>query len=141
MWILGTYFKLTKVYACTINDLNAFNESHQEIYPPELQFKCEHSGDYAPFSELEITIVDGIFVYKLFDKRDAFLFFIVRMPNVSGNIPFHIFYGSIMSEILRIARSTLHYGDFIPRTTNLFERVINQGAAASNSSNKLMKVV
>ena len=65
--------------------------------------------------------------------------FIVRMPDVSGNIPFHIFYGSIMSEILRIARSTPHYGDFIPRTSDLFERTINQGAAASKSSNKLIK--
>ena len=49
--------------------------------------------------------------------------------------------GSIMSEILRIARSTLHYGDFIPRTTNLFERIINQGAAASKLSKQIDKVV
>ena len=73
--------------ACTINDSDAFNESYQEIYPPELQLKCEHSGDHATFLELDIIIVDGIFVYKLFGKRDAFRFFIVRMPHVSGNIP------------------------------------------------------
>ena len=127
--------------ACTINNSDAFNESYQEIYPPELQLKCEHSGDHATFLEL-VTIVDGIFVYKLFDKRDAFPFYIVRMPDVSGNIPFHIFYGSIiMSEILRIARSTLHYGDFIPRTTNLFERMINQGATASKLFKQIDKVV
>ena len=52
---------------CTINDSDAFNESYQEIYPTELQLKCEHSGDHATFLELDITIVDGIFVYKLFD--------------------------------------------------------------------------
>ena len=127
--------------ACTINDSDAFNESYQEIYPPELQLKCEHSDDHATFLELDIAIVDGIFVSKLFDKRDAFPFFIVRMPEVSGNIPLHIFYESIMSEILRIVRSTLHYGDFIPTTTNLFERMINQGAAVSNSSNKLIKLI
>ena len=50
------------------NDSDAFNESYHEIYPPELQLKCEHSGDHATFLELDITIVDGIFVYKLFDK-------------------------------------------------------------------------
>ena len=58
--------------ACTINDSDAFNESYQEIYPPELQLKCEHSGDHATFLELHITIVNGIFVYKLFDKRNVF---------------------------------------------------------------------
>ena len=125
--------------ACTINDSDAFNESYQEIYPPELHLKCEHSGDHATFLELDITIVDGIFVYKLLDKRDAFPFFIVRMPDVSGNIPFHIFYGSIMSEILRIARSTLHYWDFIRVNTNLFERMINQGATASKLFKQMIK--
>jgi len=91
--------------------------------------------------ELDITIVDRIFVYKLFDKRDTFPFFIVRMPDLSGNIPGHIFYGSIMSEILRIARSTLHYNDFIPRTADLFKRMINQGAEPSKLSKQVDKVL
>ena len=68
-------------------------------------------------------------------------FLIVRMRNVSGTIPFHIFYGSIMSEILRISRSTLHYVYFIPRTADLFERMINQGAAASKLFKQIDKVV
>ena len=70
-----------------------------------------------------------------------FLFFIVRMPDISDNITCHILYGSIMSEILRIASSTLHYGGFIPRTADLFERMINQGAAASNLFKQFDKVV
>ena len=127
--------------ACTINDSDAFNESYQEIYPPELQLKCEHSGDHATFLELDITIVNELFVYKLFDKRDAFPFFIIRMPDLGGNIPSHIFYGSIMSEILRIARSTLHYNDFIPRAVDLFKRMINQGAVSSKLSKQVDKVV
>ena len=80
-------------------------------------------------------------MYKLIDKRDAFPFCIVRMPDVSGNTPFHIFFRSIMSEILIIARSTLHYGDFIPKTTNLLERMSNQGAAASKLFKQINKVV
>ena len=64
--------------ACTINDSDAFNESYQQIYQPELQLKCEHSGDHATFLELDITIVDGIFVYKLFDKRDDLPFLLLE---------------------------------------------------------------
>ena len=50
---------------------------------------------YMTFLDLDIKIEDGIFVHKLFDKRDTF--FIVRMPPFDSNIPSTIFYGSIFS--------------------------------------------
>ena len=50
------------------------------------------------------------------------------MPDLSGNIPEHVFYGSIMSEVLRIARATLKYEDFLAKVRKLFMRMINQGA-------------
>ena len=113
---------------CNLNDNNAFSLYHKDIYPPELELKCEHSGNHATFLELDIQIIDNQFVYKLFDKRDAFPFSIVRMPDLSGNIPSHVFYGSIFSEYLRIARATLKYQDFLPKAKELLNRMINQGA-------------
>ena len=56
--------------------------------PPELQLKVEHSGKHLTFLNLDMTIKDGVFIYQLFDKRDAFPFFIVCMPYIdSSNIP------------------------------------------------------
>jgi len=49
------------------------------------------------------------------------------MPDKNGNIPLHIFYGSIMSEFLRIARATLLFSDFLLRAKELFKRMIKQG--------------
>ena len=109
-----------------LNDSSQFKSSHQIIYPPELQVKCEHDGQHATFLELDISIQGGLFIYKLFDKRDDFPFFIVRMPDLSGNIPDHIFYGSIMSEFLRIARASLLYHDFLSKAKELFNRMLNQ---------------
>ena len=37
---------------------------------------------------------NDIFVYKLIDKRDKFLFFIVQVLNLSSNTPTTVFYGS-----------------------------------------------
>ena len=54
---------------CNLNDDGEFGRSYQEIYPEELELKCEHHGTHATFLDLEIYIVDGIFVYKLFDNR------------------------------------------------------------------------
>ena len=112
---------------CNLNDCGEFSRSYKQIYPKELELKEEHKGTHATFLDLDITIINNIFIYKLFDKRDDFPFSIIRMPDLSGNIPAHVFYGSIMSEFLRIARCTLLLSDFIPRANSLFRRMICQG--------------
>ena len=111
---------------CNLNDSSQFKSACETIYPPELQVKCEHEGQHATFLDLDITIQNVCFFYKLFDKRDNFHFSIVRMSDLSGNIPDHVFYGSVMSEFLRIARTTLFYRDFPPKARDLFRRMVNQ---------------
>ena len=73
------------------------------------------------------TIKDNEFVYKLFDKRDKFPFFIVRMPYLSSNIPSSLFYGSIFSDFLRIVRCTLRLTDFVLKASQVYARVITKG--------------
>ena len=64
---------------CTINDDGEFSSSQKYIYSKQLEIKLEHQGKHATFLDLGITIKYNIFVYKLFDKRDKFPFFIVRL--------------------------------------------------------------
>ena len=66
------------------------------------------------FLELDISTEEQILIYKLFDKGDDFPFSIVRMPDLNGNIPSTMFYGSVISEFLRIACSTPLLEDFDP---------------------------
>ena len=126
---------------CNLNDSGEFGHSYHLIYPSELQLKCEHSGLHATFLELDISVIDGIFVYKLFDKRDDFPFSIVRMPDLTGNIPAHMFFGSIMSEFLRIARATLRYNDFLPKAASLYRRMINQGGSEHQILKQVSKAI
>ena len=90
---------------------------------------------------LDITIKEVLFIYKLFDKRDAFPFSIVRMPYVSSNIPESIFYSAMVGELLRIARSTLLFEDFLPKTRDLIHRLKNQGAKQHTSIRHLRKII
>ena len=115
---------------CAINDSDEFAVSHQNNYPPELELKTEHHGSHAIFLDLDVSITDGNFVYRLFDKRDAFTFFIVRMPYLSSNMPTFTLYGTFKSEVLRIAKNTLRYEDFKPRIMSLLTRMINQGGCS-----------
>ena len=66
-----------------LNDGGEFGRSFHQIYPNDLELKCEHQGSHATFLDLDINVSNGIFVYKLFDKRDNFPFYIVRMPDLS----------------------------------------------------------
>ena len=56
-----------------------------------------------------------------------FLFFILRMPYLSSNIPSSMFYGSIFSEFLQIARCTLRLTDFVPKVSQLYARMVTEG--------------
>ena len=67
----------------------------------------------ATFLNLHIQILNGKFVYKLFDKRDAFPFSIVWMPHRESNIPESIFYSALAGEFLRISHSSMLMEDLV----------------------------
>ena len=87
---------------CAINVDDKFSKSFKYIHPIELELELEHSGKHATFLDLDIKIEDGVFAYKLFDKRDEFSSFIICMPHFESNISPTTFYGFIFSEFLCI---------------------------------------
>ena len=125
-----------------MNDGGEFGRSSSEIYPSELELKKENlADDSATFLCLSIKIEDRRFIYKLYDKRDDFPFFIVRMPHMSSNIPQSIFYSALDGEFLRIGRSTLRFDDFVPKAKELLSRMLSQGANASVSRKMILKIM
>ena len=126
---------------CAINDGGEFGKVYKDIYPQELELKVEHTGLHASFLNLDISISDGTFIFKLYDKRDAFPFHIIRMPHMSSNIPRSIFYSALVGEFLRIARSTLMIHDFIPKANELLVRMRKQGAVQQTTSRFLRKII
>ena len=93
-----------------IGDLCAMMTISQN--PFKFIYPLKHSGTHAAFVDLAIKTEDGILVYKLFDKRDKFRFFIVLMPHFESNIQSTIFYGSIFSEFLCIGQVYTKTGAF-----------------------------
>ena len=142
--VKARHFHSTKRFIddlCALNDGNLFQEVYKDIYPEELELKMEHTGSHGTFLNLDISIVDGKFIYKLFDKRDAFPFSIVRMPHMDSNIPESIFYSALLGEFLRIARSTLLLQDFKIKAKELCLRMLNQGANKNKMKNNLRKIM
>ena len=142
--VAARHFHSTKRFIddlCALNDGNLFERVYKEIYPEELELKLEHSGNHGTFLNLDITIKNGKFIYKLFDKRDAFPFSIVRMPYLDSNIPESIFYSSLVGEFLRIARSTLLKLDFTNDARKLVQRMQKQGADKIKIRQNLYKII
>ena len=77
--------------------------------------------------DLDIFVVGNKYDWRLFDKREAFPFSVVRMPDRRSDIPKSIFYGSFMAETLRIAKATLNKEYFVKKIKELKERMLHQG--------------
>ena len=125
-----------------LNDNDEFMRSHKDIYPPEMELKVENEDTLAAsFLDLALAVNEGVIDTKLFDKRDAFNFSVVRMPFKCSNIPNKMFYSTIGAEVLRICRATSHYNFFLVSARNLITRMRNQGADTHGLQRVLTKML
>ena len=98
----------------------------------------------ATFLDLDISIVNGRFKYKLFDKRNAPEYknkikHIVRFPFRSSNMPSKMFHSTISAEILRICRATAAEDDFYRSATPFLSRMHKQGALEDETGKCMTK--
>ena len=64
---------------------------------------------------------------KIYDKRDYFNFEIINFPNMCSNIPTSPAYGVYISQLIRYARASINYSDFMKRHLCLRNRLLEQG--------------
>ena len=111
----------------------------REFLPRELELKLEHCGTHTTFLDLAIKTEDGVFVSKLFNKRDKFPFFIVRIRHFESNTSSTIFYDFIFAEYVRIATSTLKLEQFLLRASELYSKMFLHGANQSCINKLILK--
>ena len=114
----------------SINDGGEFESNYSNIYPEELQLGKENTDKHeASFLDLNIKIKDGKFHFGLFDKRDSFPFYTVRMPDKSSNVPSSIVCSVIGAEPLRIARASNNPESFSAAIKPLIAGMSRQGVS------------
>ena len=84
------------------------------------------------FLDLHISIVNGVFTTKLFDKRDHFGFNITRLPYRDSNIPNRMFYSSIAAESLRIFRASSTSHDAVQSVGSCYTHDQSRGIKFTN---------
>ena len=99
-----------------------------QIYPTELQLNKANSSDTeAPFSDLNLSITNGIVSSKIYDKRDDFNFEIVNFPFLDGDVPRSPSYDVYISQLIRFARVCSNVDDFNNRNLFLTANLLKQG--------------
>ena len=125
-----------------INDGNEFLKCFQEIYPPELELKKENiTNTEATFLDLHLSIRNGAFITKLYDKRVSYNFNIVRFPYKCSTLPSKMFFSTISAEILRICRANSSLETFLETSQTLTLRMRKQGADNFGLKSVLRKMI
>ena len=99
------------------------------IYPPELEVKeTTDTVSSASFLDIYLEFDDnGQISTKIYDKRDDFNSKIINFPNMCTNIPASPAYGVYISQLIRYARASSNYSDFLKRHLYLRNRLLDQG--------------
>ena len=81
----------------------------------------------ASFLDLYLEFDDsGQLSTTIYDKRDDFNFKIINFPNMCSNIPASPAYGVYISQLIRYARASSNYSDFLKRHLYLRNRLLDQ---------------
>ena len=73
-----------------------------DIYPDELDIvPTNTSFSNTTFLDLDISVIDGEFISKLYDKRRDFGFKVITFPKLRSNIPNKTSYGTFIGELYR----------------------------------------
>ena len=91
--------------------------------------------------DLSVTIINNRFEYKLYDKRNAFPFKIVRFPYRSSNMPNKMFYSTISAEVLRICRASSNLDYFKRACKPFLTHMILQGAKKDGTRISINRLV
>ena len=126
-----TSFNFTFRYIDDVLSLNnpKFGDYIDVIYPKELEIKdTTDSANFSNYLDLRLEILDNNNLStSLYDKRDDFNFSIVNFPFLSSNIPVSPAYGVFVSQLIRYARASSRYQDFLKRSSQLVSKLLTQG--------------
>ena len=124
-------FNFTYRYIDDVLSINnsRFAEFLPLIYPPELEVKeTTDTASSVSFLDLYLEFDDsGQLSTKIYGKRDDFNFKIINFPNMCSNIPASPAYGVYISQLIRYARASSNYSDFLKRHLHLRNRLLDQG--------------
>ncbi|KAK3093216.1 hypothetical protein FSP39_012788 [Pinctada imbricata] len=140
---LASDFKFTYRYIDDVLSINnpKFADYLSSIYPSELEVKeTTETNNSASYLDIMLSYdTDGHMNTSLYDKRDDFNFSITNFPFLNSNIPSSPAYGVFISQLIRYARASTKYTDFVLRARRLSDKLLSQGYVCDRLTSSLRK--
>ncbi|KAK3100197.1 hypothetical protein FSP39_016041 [Pinctada imbricata] len=140
---LASDFNFTYRYIDDVLSINnpKFADYLSSIYPSELEVKeTTETNNSASYLDIMLSYdTDGHMNTSLYDKRDDFNFSITNFPFLSSNIPSSPAYGVFISQLIRYARASTKYTDFVLRARRLSDKLLSQGYVCDRLTSSLRK--
>ena len=108
------------------NDDNTLLDRWREIYPVEMQLEKTNVGDSCSFLDLAISIDNGKFTYKSYDKRLDFNFEVINYSDLNSNVPRSPSYGVFNSQLVRFCDVNSQIGNFHSDIDTLVHKLMIQ---------------
>ena len=111
-----------------IDDVLSINNSRFAEILQSWKLKTTDTASSALFLDLYLEFeASGQISSKIYDKRNDFNFKIINFPNICSNVPASPAYGVYISQLIRYARASSNYSDFLKRHLHLRNRLLDQG--------------
>ena len=112
----------------SINSDGVFAEYFNSIYPLSLDLNKENECNLSScVLDLNIDILDGKFISRVYDKRDDFKFKVVQFQPCHANQARSVSYGVFRSQVIRYSRICNQYSNFRDKCKWLWHAFLDLG--------------
>ena len=110
-----------------VNDGGLFDSLYKNIYPREMILKRTNiSPAVVNFLDSTVSIHQGKFVYKLYDKRNEFNFNVINYPFACGYIPKTPSHGIFISQLIRFCNMNSSFKHYVSNCHDFYTKLVNQ---------------
>ena len=91
-----------------------------------MQLEQTNAGNICTFLDLVISIVNGRFVYRSYDKRKDYNFEVINCPDLRSNVPRGPSYGVFNSQLIRFCDINCDVANFKTDVSCLIRKLVEQ---------------
>ena len=127
---------------CNMNNINDFILCSKDIYPDSIPLTAGSLENHKDtFLDLDIKIEEGRLIKKIYHKVDDFNFDVVSFPFPTSNVSDFITYNAFYSQLVRFSSICSRVCDFVNRSKNLLQNLLQRGFAKYRLKNNFNKFI
>ena len=122
--IIFEYYHASGIYNVVVEN---FLEIAKHIYPTEIPLEqTDNDSLHDTFLDLDITVVNNRFCFKVFHKVDLFDFEVISFPFLESNIPQYICYNTFFSQLVRFSTICSNTSGFAERVHIIYQKLLKR---------------